>query len=438
MSQKLKIGVICLARKTFDFEAASDIYKGIIENYEMREDVEFVFVKKTVIEPEEAKAAAEELLKHNVDGVAIISGTFHLGHLALIINNEIKKPLLLWGLPELPYNGGKIRLNSVCGVNLNASNLFKGGNDTFHVSVSNEIDEDWVSALKIKKVLSSSHIGILGYRARGFFNVGIDELGTYSETGMLLDHYDLVDVMNTETEADKVDSVEEEIKKIFNTKPITAQQLRKVAELSVKFENFMTSRNLDALAIRCWPEFAAQYGIAPCASMSYLQSKGFILGCEGDVEGVMSMLAHKAIGAETPFMADFSQVDLENDFALLWHCGVAPCNLTDGVCDCSLDSYHMGGKGVTADFVMKSGEISVFRIDAARGKTRMLLAKGTAYPMEKELRGTYMKTRFDIPLKELLDKVVYNGIAHHISVVYGDYTQAFEILSHINKWEIIR
>ncbi|HOO31706.1 MAG TPA: fucose isomerase [Thermotogota bacterium] len=438
MSEKLKIGVVCLVRKTFDFEAAAEIYQEIIKKYGRREDVEYIFIKRTIVEPEEAKNAADELLKSNIDGVVIISGTFHLGHLALIINREIKKPLLLWGLPELPYNGGKIRLNSVCGVNLNASNLYKSGNDTFHVSVSGEMDEDWINALKIKKILSSSHIGILGYRARGFFNVGIDELGSYAETGMLLDHYDLIDVMNTETDWVSVEKAEEEIKSIFNTKPVTSDQLRKVAELSVKFENFMTSNHIDALAIRCWPEFAAQYGIAPCASMSYLQSKGFILGCEGDVEGVMSMLAHKAVGAETPFLADFSQVDLENNFALLWHCGVAPCNLTDGVCDCSLDAYHMGGKGVTADFVMKSGEISVLRIDTARGKTRMLLARGTAYPMEKELRGTYMKSRFDIPLNELLDKVVYNGIAHHISVVYGDYTKSFEILSHINKWEIIR
>jgi L-fucose isomerase-like protein len=172
--------------------------------------------------------------------------------------------------------------------------------------------------------------------------------------------------------------------------------------------------------------------------MSYLQSKGYLLGCEGDVEGLISMIAHQAIGAQTPFMADFSQVNLEEDVALLWHCGVAPCNLTDGVCNCSLNSYHADGKGVTADFVMKSGEISFCRIDTARGKTRLLLGKGEAHQMEKELRGTYMKARFDIPLKELLNKVVYNGFAHHISVVYGDYTKPFEILAHINKWEIVR
>ena len=438
MKCEVKIGVVCLVRTTFDYVAAGNIYQEIIRKHSERTDVQFVFIEEPLIEPEEAKKASERLLAENVDGVVIISGTFHLGHLALIINKTVQKPLLLWGLPELPYNGGKIRLNSVCGVNLNASNLYKGGTESFWVSVSNEVDEDWIKAVKMKKALSSYHIGILGYRARGFFNVGIDELGSYSKTGMLLDHYDLSHVFNTDCDHQELEKAKKELQEVFDVTPIQSKQLQKVAELSVKFKQFMHDNNLDGLAIRCWPEFAAEFGIAPCASMSYLQSKGYLLGCEGDVEGLMSMIAHESAGAETPFMADFSQVDLDEDVALLWHCGVAPCNLTDGVCNCSLDSYHAGGKGVTADFVMKPGEISFCRIDTARGKTRLLLGKGQAHPMEKELRGTYMKTHFDIPLKELLDKVVYNGFAHHISVVYGDYTKSFEILAHINKWEIVR
>jgi L-fucose isomerase-like protein len=438
MKRKAKIGVVCMVRKSFDYLTAGKLYEDIIRNLSERQDVEFVFVEQPLIEPEDAQKASEQLLSENIDGVVIISGTFHLGHLALIINKNLQKPILLWGLPELPYNGGKIRLNSVCGVNLNASNLYKGGNDSFYVSVSQDIDEDWINAIKIKTALSSDHIGILGYRARGFFNVGVDELGAYAETGMLLDHYELGEVINAHTSNDEIERIEEELKDIFDVHAITPEQLKKVAELSAKFKKFMQENNVDALAIRCWPEFAAEFGIAPCASMSYLQSKGYLLGCEGDVEGLISMIAHQAIGAQTPFMADFSQVNLEEDVALLWHCGVAPCNLTDGVCNCSLNSYHADGKGVTADFVMKSGEISFCRIDTARGKTRLLLGKGEAHQMEKELRGTYMKARFDIPLKELLNKVVYNGFAHHISVVYGDYTNPFEILAHINKWEIVR
>jgi L-fucose isomerase-like protein len=41
--------------------------------------------------------------------------------------------------------------------------------------------------------------------------------------------------------------------------------------------------------------------------MSYLQSKGYILGCEGDVEGTISLLGCKALAQDVPFMADLSQ-----------------------------------------------------------------------------------------------------------------------------------
>src|SRR6056297_3515060 len=216
MKSNVKIGVVCLVRKTFDFQAAGEIYSEIMTKQSQRNDVSFVFIEEPLIEPEDAKIASERLLSENVDGVVIISGTFHLGHLALIINKIVQKPLLLWGLPELPYNGGKIRLNSVCGVNLNASNLYKGGNDGFYVSVSNEVDEDWIKAVKMKKALSSYHIGILGYRARGFFNVGIDELGSYSKTGMLLDHYELSQVFQMHCDDGEIENAKKELREIFD------------------------------------------------------------------------------------------------------------------------------------------------------------------------------------------------------------------------------
>ncbi|WDC85305.1 hypothetical protein PL321_07645 [Caloramator sp. mosi_1] len=107
------------------------------------------------------------------------------------------------------------------------------------------------------------------------------------------------------------------------------------------------------------------------------------------------MYAIKAAGGDRPFLADLSQVNLEENYALMWHCGVAPAGLWDGRSVRSLDTYFAGGKGVTADFVMKSGEITIMRIDSARGKTRVFIEKGLAMPMEKELKGTYAKVRFE-------------------------------------------
>ena len=148
--KKAKIGLVCLVRKTFDYETAFKLYQERMAVVMKDESVTWFNYPELVITPEEATKASHYFLDNKVDAIVVVSATFHLGHLALIINDLCRKPLLLWGFDELPYDGGKIRLNAVCGVNLNASNLYKGGNDTYIVHVGNEIDEDFVKAIKVK------------------------------------------------------------------------------------------------------------------------------------------------------------------------------------------------------------------------------------------------------------------------------------------------
>lgn len=438
MKQEIRIGVVCLARKTFDYQAATEIYSKIKENLTEIDQVQWEIVEDLVIEINEAQNAAHRLVSKEIDALICISGTFALGHLILELNKIIKRPILLWGLEELPYDGGKIRLNSVCGINLNTSNLYKAGVKNYHVVIGDHIDEEWLNAIRIVKAFVTNRIGIIGYRAKGFFNLDVDELDLYKEVGVLVDHFELDEVYNFVIDKVKIEKRIQQIKSIFNVSDITEQQVFKVAELTTKIEAFINKHQLGALAIRCWPEFAENFGISPCAAMSLLQSEGKVLTCEGDLLGALSMLAHKAIGGETPFLADFSQVDFKENFGLLWHCGVAACNLWDGKCVRSLDSYFAGGKGVTADFVMKSGEISLLRIDYAPGEYRIFLQKAKGIPMNKDLKGTYVKVRFEDDVKDVLDKIISNGIAHHISVVYGEYVKPLEIFAKIQGWKIIK
>jgi len=438
LKEKIKVGVVCIARKTFDYIAAGEIFKEIQSKLRKIENTDWEIIPELLIEIKDAQATAQELKSKGIDGLICLSGTFALGHLILELNKVIQKPILLWGLEELPYDGGKIRLNSVCGINLNSSNLYKAGIKNYHVVIGDQIDEDWLDSLRIIKAFATKHIGIIGYRAKGFFNLDIDELDLYKELGLLIDHFELNEIYNIDVDTDKVKERIEQIKKIFDISSISEKQLKKVAKLTSKFNKFMESNQLDALAIRCWPEFAADFGIAPCAAMSILQAEGRILACEGDILGSLSMVAHSAIGAEAPYLADFSQVDFKENFALLWHCGVAPCNLWDGKCNQSLEPYFAGGKGVTADFVMKSGKVSFLRIDYAPGEYRLFLQKGNIIPMEKELKGTYAKAVFEDHVKDVLKKIIDNGIAHHISVVYDDYIRPLEIFAKIKGWNVIQ
>ncbi len=437
MKQSVRLGVVCLARKTFDCQAAEKLYEKISDDLHQIEQAEIELIPGLTIEVEDARNAARYLLGKQIDGLVVISGTFHLGHLVLEMEKVLRVPILLWALPELPYNGGKIRLNSVCGINLDASNLYKSGVKNYSTCIGPSIDMNWVDAVRIDAAFKEAHIGILGYRAKGFFNLGVQDLGVYRNTGMLIDHYELGEVWNYPAEEAEVSRRIDQIHELFATDDVTEQQVRRMAELAVKFDGFTDEHNITALAVRCWPEFADGFGIAPCAAMSLLQAEDKLLVCEGDIEGAISMIAHRAVGGEFPYLFDFSQMDFEEDYALLWHCGVAPCNLTDGRCERSLSSYHAGGRGVTADFVLKDGDVSVLRIDSAGSEYRVLLARGEVIPMEKELRGTYMKVRFTIPVEQLLQKVITNGIAHHASVVYGNFMEPFRIFARLKGWEVI-
>lgn len=436
--RKARIGVCCLTRKTYDYQTAYALYQERTAELVKDTSVDYCVYGENVIEPEDAEKAIHYFEQQEIDAVVIVSATFHLGHLALMINDALKKPILLWGFDELPYNGGKIRLNAVCGVNLNASNLYKAGVDNYCVTIGDTIDENWVKAIKAMVAIHATKIGIVGYRAQGFFNVGVDELNLYKNTGLLVNHYEISDLFKKQADDETVAREIEYVKREWNVEGINDKQVELVARLVASTELFLKEKGVDALAIRCWPEFAATYGISPCAMMSILQSRGILLACEGDVEALVSMIAVKALGEPTPFMADLSQVNFKDNYALLWHCGVAPCNLWDKKCVRSLDTYFAGGKGVTAGFVLKDGDFSIFRIDTARGKTRIFYEEGTAVPMEKLLTGTFAKVHFKHDVKDVLDVVVNTGVAHHVVMGYAQYEPVIKILAKLTGWEIIK
>jgi hypothetical protein len=56
--------------------------------------------------------------------------------------------------------------------------------------------------------------------------------------------------------------------------------------------------------------------------------------------------------------------------------------------------------------------------------------------MTKDLKGTYMKAKFDRHVRQVLSVVVNNGIAHHASVVYGSFIEPFRIAAKIAGWEV--
>ncbi len=437
MKEKIKIGVVCLARNTYDVEAAIQLYKNTQKELNEKKEYHWIIEKEVIIEDEDAIKSALKFKAEHIQALILISGTFHLGTLALKYSQYLSVPILLWGYPELPYDGGKIRLNSLCGVNLDASNLYKANKKSFHTSIRSTVDEAFLDAIKIQYTLNQAHIGIIGHHAQGFYNIDVDELSIYHKFGILIDHYELNDIFHMKEEEHDVEDYMIRIKKIFDLSDINEAQLSKTAILCAKIKKFYHQNKLDGLAIRCWPEFANGYGISPCAAMSILQGEEMLLACEGDIDGLISMMVHQALGLKTPFLADLSHIDQGQNTMLLWHCGVAPITLWDGVSIRSLDTYFAQNRGVTTGFVLKQGHVQLLRFDSVHGKYRIFICEGDAIPMQKELRGTYANVKLNAPVMEVFNKVAGNGIAHHFSMSYGHVREAIRMYAKLYDFPLI-
>jgi len=83
--------------------------------------------------------------------------------------------------------------------------------------------------------------------------------------------------------------------------------------------------------------------------------------------------------------------------------------------------------------------VSLLRIDyAPPDEYRIFLQKAEGIPMDKEIKGTYVKVRFEDNVRNVINSIVNNGIAHHISIVYGDFIRPLEIFAKIKGWKVIK
>ena len=128
---------------------------------------------------------------------------------------------------------------------------------------------DWVDAVRIRAKLKNAKIGILGFRAHGFFNLAFDELTLYKEIGVLIDHYELTDIWNQPVDDAAVEARKKQIAGLFDLSGVSGEQVQRVAELCERFKAFMDRQGLAGLAVRCWPEFAAGYGVSPLCGDVY-------------------------------------------------------------------------------------------------------------------------------------------------------------------------
>ncbi|MED5532212.1 MAG: hypothetical protein VYA61_07585, partial [Pseudomonadota bacterium] len=117
----MKIGLLALARSTFDINYANKKLNQCKKFLELTEHT-IIGNGKLLLDDFDASSEIDSLKQENFDFILILQVTFTDSSTVLKVANDFNQPIGIWAFPE-PRLGGRLRLNAFCGLNLASHSL---------------------------------------------------------------------------------------------------------------------------------------------------------------------------------------------------------------------------------------------------------------------------------------------------------------------------
>jgi L-fucose isomerase-like protein len=442
---------MALARSTFDVAYAEETAAAAFETLGALE-ARVVGPRQLLFDAEAAERALEEFGRSPLDLVLILQVTFSDAGMTRRIAEKIAAPLALWAFPE-PRTGGRLRLNSLCGVNLAAHALGRAGRSYGWIHCAPDAPD---AVARIVRVLerrgsgakhsavrvaaparapaarvaaaltrvAGARIGLVGEHPQGFDTCDFDEEGLERLLEVRIERLSLKEVFEA-AEAQSmltVEAVRTRVEReLEGTQRLDGDALERSFRVFGALSELARERKLSALAVRCWPEFFTEYGCAACGPMAMLSEDGTPCACEADVYGAATNLLLQALADAPPLMADLVDVDAEDDSGVLWHCGLAPLSMADPGERPRTGIHSNRGLPLLGEFALRPGRVTIARLSRSRGQMRLVIGGGRMIEAPKSFSGTSGVIRFDEPVADVLDRILEQGVEHHLSFAYGDF-----------------
>jgi L-fucose isomerase-like protein len=453
-----RIGVMPLARATFDVAFAEKTAAKTFATLEQL-DAEVVGPRRLLFDAAAAGEAIATLRHEPLDLLLVLQVTFTDATMTVALAEAISARLALWAFPE-PRTGGRLRLNSFCGINLAGHALGKAGRryDWLYRApdepeVTRELtdilvgrsrssvpaqlaedpgDEARHRAAEIRNRLDRSRLGLIGQHPDGFHTSEYDPARLAELTGVVVERFELpalfasaAAVPNERTAALRTRVAEA----LDGVEDIDPESLDKSLRLHAALEDLRGEHKLGGVATRCWPECFTEYGSAVCTPMAMLNEGGTPGACEADVYGNVTMLILQWLAGEPAFLADLVDLDVNSDTGVFWHCGLAPLHMADPKVTPRAAVHSNRLMPLLNEFPLKPGRVTIARLSQAQGRHQLVVGGGEMVRAPLSFSGTSGVVRFDRPAGEVLDTLMGAGLEHHYGLVYGDVRAELRALS---------
>ena len=445
----MKLGILPLGRPTFDVDYAGEKLAAMLRALDATGH-EIIGPRALLFDEPATRAAIAELQAAAVDQVLILQVTFTDALMTAAIGAGFNQPLAIWAIPE-PRAGGRLRLNSFCGLNLAAHAL--GLNDRafswiyadpegkagaeLAALIAGErqagrcdpgpVPEATPEGRAIAEAIRGRRIARIGDHPAGFDTCAYDAHALRALAGVEVTALGLDDLFSVaraapaETAAALRDQVAGQVAELD---AVDQAELDRSLRLKAGLEDLRAKGGYDAFAIRCWPETFTEYGGAVCGPAAMMGEARVPCACEADVYGALTQLVLMQAAQAPVFLTDLVDMDSADDTGVVWHCGQAPLSMRDPECPAEATIHTNRRQPLLYQFTLKPGPVTFLRISQARNRPHMVLGLGEMLRRPMAFTGTSGVVRFERGVPAVLGDIIASGLEHHMALAYGDHRAA--------------
>lgn len=438
------IGVLAVGRTTFDVTFAKEVLDQAWESLAAM-DCDIQGERTLLVDGDEARSALSALKEQNLDIILLLQVTFTDAAMTLEIARELGVPIVLWSFPE-PRTGGRLRLNSFCGINLAAHTLSRANIAYDYVHGSpNDIDvlariNTLAMAGAVRRSLKGVRLGVIGNHPDGFDACMFTHAELVELFGIEVEEHDLIAFLDGVKELDDAVALphyKDREQVLVNLADMDRPTTLKTLKAYEAMRRLIAERGYSGLAVRCWPEFFTHYGAAACGAVALLNENFIPGGCEADIHGVITSLILQRLSGEPAFNTDLVDIDRDSDTCVFWHCGQAPVQMADPEVEIRATIHSNRKLPLLNEFPLKPGRFTMARLSKGHNRTSMVLGGGEMLRAPLAFSGTAGVARLDSPAEQVLDNLMRAGLEHHTSIVYREQRPALRRLAELLGIEVV-
>jgi L-fucose isomerase-like protein len=415
--------------------------------------VEVVGGSGIALDAESLASSLAPLRDEVLDAIVVVQASFADSTLVAEVAAANPAPIVLWAVPE-ERTGGRLRLNSFCGINLAAYTLRRAGREYRYLlsdpsrpdaetALANAIvphggasvahddaavlgddgDGPGVRAAAVAAALAETTVGLIGRRPDGFEPCDYEPETLMRLTGVRVDPIGLPHLFSTAaaTEEESRGSLRREVaESLIGIDTLDQAGVDRSLELHTGMQRLIADRGWGAFATRCWPECFTEYGGAACTAMALCNSAGVPGCCEADVYGSVTSVILQQLTDAPPFVADLVDLDFEDDTGVLWHCGLAPLEMAAAEPAPRATIHSNRAMPLLNEFVLRPGRVTIARLSQAGNESRLVVGGGEMLSRPPAFTGTSGVIRFDASAAHVFDSIMREGLEHHYGIAYGD------------------